>query len=120
VDNIVLFFIMLFFKSTGLGFAIRYELHSLYPKHFYKKNLSKNVIKRYFYFGFKHDINPLLFYTNIIYPLIAILTLIIATINLIYSCYYIVLIVSTIACVLTVYVFLLRIIFYYVDRKNRI
>lgn len=119
VDNILLFLCMLFFKSTTIGFTIRYELRYLKPKHFYVKNRSKNIIKQYFYINFKSYLNPLLYYTNIVYPLIAILSLIIATINLFYSCYYLVQFINTIACTLTIFVFLLRIFFHFFHKHKK-
>jgi len=73
---------MLIFKSFYFGINIQDDLIIKKGKNFYKKNKSKNFIVRYLYLNFKNFINRFNFYGNLLFPLFAILNIIMSLISI--------------------------------------
>lgn len=73
---------MLIYKSFYFGINIQDELLIKKSRSFYKKNKSKNFIVRYLYLNFKNYINRFNFYGNLLFPLFAILNIIMFLISI--------------------------------------
>lgn len=63
-------FLTLYLKFACFGYYIMQDIRGKRSKTYYRKNKNKNLIKRYFFFGFKEDTSFVLYYGNIAYPIL--------------------------------------------------
>lgn len=74
---------LLFVKAVCFGVKIQDQLASIHNNKYYRRNKSKRFIVRYFYLNFKSEINPILFYCNLLLPCFSIINLVVGAVSII-------------------------------------